>query len=58
MESKGRTRKNEDSALVHDNDDDSDDDDDDDDEVKMTVVMTIGTLRSNDANDNENVKKQ
>ena len=45
--------------LVHDNDDDSDDDaDDDDDEVKMTVVMTIGTLRSNDADDNENVKKQ
>ena len=57
VESKGRTRKNEDSALVHDNDDDSDDDDDDD-EVKMTVVMTIGTLRSNDADDNENVKKQ
>ena len=55
MESKGRTRKNEDSALVHDNDDD---DDDDDDEVKMTVVMTIGNLRSNDADDNENVKKQ
>ena len=23
----------------------------------MTVVMTIGTLRSNDADDNENVKK-
>ena len=36
-------------------DDENEDDGDDDDTVWMT--MTIGTLRSNDTDDNENVKK-
>ena len=41
-------------------DDENEDDGDDDDTVWMmtTIMMTIGTLRSKDADDNENVKKQ
>ena len=40
-------------------DDENEDDGDDDDTVWMmtTMMKTIGTLRSNDADDNENVKK-
>ena len=41
-------------------DDENEDDGDDDDTVWMmtTMMKTIGTLRSNDADDNENVKKK